>query len=368
MEDLSLPELAESLDRARQGEVAAIRSALEDNQVVGVTGAAESGKSKLLRLAVAPLELDTNVAVVWIDLDGVYSPRHLARRWLRATARAAAGPIAFSHISALGRDMWPGQTRHADHVIREVLRDNYDVVLGAKGNERSKGGDEDIAVALAATDRLVQRTRTLVVVDHLEALELSRAFDVRKLLWQLRAASQRQSAMGIALVCRPGAIDVAADEEAAFYGDGTWIRVESPGRDVWRAATQGWERLDEVLQQTHGHVWSTLLVIDRVRRDRRLSVARAFADLAFEEQRLADRCVQHAASLHRLGPELLRAIANDLGPYQAIPDALSRDVATAARRLELGGMTHRPQRGVWRLVDPLVAAALRDGELTSGFT
>jgi ABC-type cobalamin/Fe3+-siderophores transport system ATPase subunit len=364
MDDLSLAELSESLDRARQDEVAAIRSALDDNQVVGLTGAAESGKSKLLRVALAPLELDANVAVVWIDLDGVYSPRHLARRWLRAVARAAAGPVAFSHMSALGRDMWSGETRRADHVVREVLRDAYDVVLDAKGSERSKGGDEDIAVALAATDRLVLRTRTLVIVDHLEAPELARALDVRKLLWQLRASSQRQSAMGIALVCRPGAVDLAADENAAFYGDGAWITVEPPRPDVWRNATQGWEQLDEVLQLTHGHVWSTLLVIDRVRRDRRLSVARAFADLALEQRRLAARCVQHAGSLHRLGPELLRAIANDIGPYQAIPDALSRDVATAAQRLELGGMTHRPRRGVWRVIDPFVAAALRDGEAT----
>jgi hypothetical protein len=361
MEHLTTGEIAEALDRARAPEIGAIHSALDDHQIVGLSGAAESGKSKLLSLALAPRELDDSSAVVRINLDGVYSPRHLARRWLRAVARATAGPIAFSHMVGLQREVWPGATRQADHAVRNVLQDHYATALGARSDRlRSKGGDEDIARALAATDRLVEMRPTLVAVDHLESPELSGALDVRALLWQLRATSQRTPSLRIALVCRPGAVELAADEDAAFYGDGTWLTIEPPTLDAWLRATPNQADIQEVYGLTRGHFWATLRMLQRLHRDPDLSAAGALADLAIENLPLADRSLQHAGALHRLGPEILRGIANDVGPYQSIPDALSRDVAAAAQRLELGGLAHHPERGVWRVINPLVEAALRD--------
>ena len=360
MEQLTRAELGEALDHARRDEVAAILSALDENQVVGLSGPSEAGKSKLLRVALAPLELAASVAVIHIDLDGVYSPRHLARRWLKEVARATAGPIAFAHMRSLDPDFWPGATRRADHLVREVLLDDYDVVLGAKGEQQSKGGDEEVARALAATDRLLAQRSVLLVFDHLEATELSRALDVRRLLWQVRANSQREQGLRVALVCRPGAIALAADEEGAFYGDGVWMTVDFPRGDVWVEATGGWDGIDELLTLTHGHPWSTLIAADRAIGRRSSGVRRVFEEIALEQRPLVARCVQHAASLHRLGPALLRGLANDAGPYEAIPDALSRDVAAAAQRLALAGITHRPRRGVWQIVNPFVAAGLRD--------
>lgn len=360
MDDLTIADLAESLDVARDAEVGVIRDALDANRFVGVTGPAESGKTKLLQRAVSSTELDRDLAVVWVDLDGVYSARHLARRWLTAVARAAAGPVAFSHIRGLQRDVWPRSTRRADNMLRDLLGVNYDTALGGVTSERGKGGDEDVARALAATERLADLRRILIVVDHLEAPELSRALDARSLLWQVRATSQTTNNVSIAVACRPGAVSLASDENGAFFGDGRWVTVEVPRREVWRAATGDWPPIADIWPLTEGHVWSTFLMVDRTRRDPQSHAVRAFAELAVEQQPLAARSVQHAASLHRLGPQLLRGIANKRGPYRAIPDAPTRDVAAAAQRLELGGLTHRPQRGTWRVINPFVAEVLRD--------
>jgi hypothetical protein len=360
MDELNIAGLAESLDAAREPELAVIRDALDANRFIGVTGPAEAGKTHLLRRAAASAELDRDLAVVWVDLDGVYSPRHLARRWLTAIARAATGQVAFSHIRALQRDVWPRSTRRADNMLREILGENYQAALGAVTSERSKGGDEEVARALASTERLADLKRVLIVVDHLEAPELSRALDVRNLLWQIRATTQASNSVSIAVACRPGAVALASDENSAFFGDGRWVTVEVPRQEVWLAATGDWPPIADIWPLTDGHVWSTFLTVDRLRRDPQTHAVRAFAELAVENQPLAARSVQHAASLHRLGPQLLRGIASKRGPYRAIPDAATRDVAAAAQRLELGGLTHRPQRGTWRVINPFVAEVLRD--------
>jgi hypothetical protein len=363
VEHLTFAEAADRLTRARASEVSAIAAAVEDHQVVGITGPAESGKTKLLRLALVAREVSSDAAVLMVDLDGVRSSRHLAQRWLRAVARAVAGPIAFSHMVGLQRDVWPGQTRHADHEAREVLRSDYELALSARGDPGPAGDEDPMERALAATSRLRRMRPTTVVVDHLEAPELSGAFDVRDLLWKLRAVTQRKKDMSVVLVCRPGAVDVAADEDAAFFGDGTWLTIAPPGVEIWTFATDGWDRIERICELTHGHIWSTAMLVDRVSKSPRLSAARAFATLATEQEPLAARCVQHAASLHRLGPALLLGIANGLGPYQAAPEAQSRDVALAARRLELAGLAYRPQQRVWRIVNPLVARALHDPDV-----
>jgi hypothetical protein len=358
VEHLTLGQIAQALDQARTPEAAAIASALADHRIVGISGPAESGKTTLLQRALAPRQLDAELAVVEIDLDGVSSLRHLTRRWLRGIARAVAGPVAFSHMVSLDREMWPGRTRTADHEAREILRSEYDLALGA--HTRGKPAADELDRALAATARLARVRPTLIVIDHLEAPELSGAFDVRALLWSVRAVTQREKRMSVALACRPGAVSLAADEDGAFFGDGTWLTISPPRRETWRSATDAWERVDRICELTDGHVWSTASLIERVSRREGLRVTGAFDALAREHAPLAARCVQHAATLHRLGPTLMRGIANGLGPYQAAPDAQSRDVAAAAQRLELAGLAYRPRRRVWRIVNPVVARALRE--------
>ena len=362
MEHLTAAEALEALDGARAPETDALASALADHQFVGVAGPAESGKSKLLRRVLAPHELSDETAVVSINLDGAHGARHLAHRWLRAVARAAAGPIAFSHIAGMQRETWPGRTRRADHEARDVLRGDYEVALAPRATGAGLDADA-MERAIAATKRLARGRATVVVVDHLEAPELSGAFDVGDVLWQLRAASQRTKGMAVVVACRPGAVALAAGEDAAFYGDGIWVTISPPTPETWRFATGGWDRIDGICDLTNGHAWTTATLVDRISRSPRLSTRRAFEALAAEQDPLAARCVQHSASLHRLGPTLMLGIANGLGPYQAAPDAQSRDVAIAAQRLELAGLAYRPQQRVWRLVNPVVARALHDPDL-----
>jgi hypothetical protein len=360
MAQLTTREIADALTRAREPMIDAIRSAIDDYQVVGVTGPSESGKSKLSSVALASDESEAGPAVVRVNLDGVYSPRHLTRVWLRAIAKALAGPIAFSNIVAMpGGNLWPTDTRRADHKLREVLVDDYEVAVGRRQDrQRSKGGDEEVARALTATRRLAEEP-AVVFIDHLESPELSGAFDVRAFLWQLRALSQAMPSLRIVLACRPGAVDLASDREAAFFGDGTWLTVAPPSLDEWLSATQNSAAAERAYRYTEGHFSATLLTLERARNPME-GVDAAFAELAREHTPLAQRSLEHAATLHRLGPAVLRAIARDRGPYEAVTDALSRDIATAARRLELAGLVHHARRGHWTVTNPFVGTMLRN--------
>lgn len=353
----------ELLTSARDEEIAALRSALDDNRVLGVAGAAEVGKTTLLRWMLARYGHETGRPIVEVDLDGAYSPRHLAHRWLRAVQRAVAGPIASSHIAALPRSMWPATTHRADHRMREVTGRLMDS-LEQESAQRGWGSQSDVGFGVEATARLAADTRGPVVlwIDHLEAPALSRALDVRDVLWHVRAMSQEHANVRVVLTCRTPATDIAAAEDAAFYEDGTWLTIGAPAPSTWRRMDDD-VAFDEILPLTHGHVWSTLQLLERLTRDRRVAPRSAFRALAVEHGMLTARGVQHAASLHRLGPALLVAIANDRGPYEALPDVLTRDVASAARRLELAGLLDRPRARTWRIVNPLIAECLREPRL-----
>ena len=355
-----LASLSEALTAARSDEIATIQAALREYRVVGVTGGAEVGKSTLLRSALARYAEPGDIPVVAVDLAGVYSPRHLARRWLRAVERAVAGPIASSHIAVLPEAMWPSSTRRAAHRVREAVASSREA-LDEADERRGKGSIEDVAVGIDATARLATRTRGPVVlaVDHLEAPELARSLSVRDVLWHVRTMSQEHSNVQVVLACRSAGVSVATDEKGAFYGDGTWLTIETPGPEVWRRldASVG---LDDALDLTDSHIWSTLLLIDRLQRSSRLSARRAFNALVAEHHDLVARAVQHSAALHAAGPAMLVAIANRRGPYEALTDLPTRDIAVAARRMELAGLIERSRPRVWRIVSPIVAAALRE--------
>lgn len=355
-----LGSLSEALTTARRDEIAAIQATLEDYRVVGVTGGAESGKTTLLQSALARYEQLRSSPVVAIDLDGVYSSRHLARRWLRAVERAVAGPIAASHISALPQTMWPASTHRAAHRVREAVEPMAEALDETSG-QRAKGSIEDVALAIEATARLATSTQGPLVlsVDHLEAPELSRSLRVREVLWHVRALSQAHANVRVVLGCRAAAAVLAADDAGAYYGDGTWLTIETPGREVWRQLDDS-AQLEEVLAMTHGHIWSTLLLMDRLRRSSRISTHRAFLAIVTEHGDLVARAVQHSAGLHAAGPAMLLAIANHRGPYEAMADLPTRDIALAARRLELAGLIERSRPRAWGIVNPIVAAALRD--------
>jgi len=365
-----LAELADRLDHARRPEVNVILRAIQNSHFVGIQGAAETGKTKLLRRAVAALSPPGSPAgaVAYISLDGVYSYRHLARRWLRALARAAAGPVAFSHLDALDRSMWPNSTTAADLRVREVLRHDYSVVMGdERPTDRGKGGSDALIDALNATERLMALSNVTVVIDQVEAPELSRAFDVREALWALREFSQRARDEGdlrIVLGVRTAATDLAAAENAAFFGDGEWITVDVPTAETWSFVAMddpplgngGRAAMSDVLAVTDGHVLSTLQLYARVLAGQPLDVA--VRELVVERDGLAHRSLQYAAALHRLGPAVLEATAKNAPRYSALPDVAPNQIAEVSRRLELAGLTRREGRGQWVLVDPIVARAL----------
>jgi hypothetical protein len=268
--------------------------------------------------------------------------------------------------------------------------------------DRGKGGSDALIDALNATERLMALSNVTVVIDQVEAPELSRAFDVREALWALREFSQRARDEGdlrIVLGARTAATDLAAAENAAFFGDGEWITVDVPTDETWStvavgrfldeelgeggdaaqpgaalteserlsrddwAALQSRTRADyaamqmsDVLAVTRGHVPSTLHLYARVARGQPLDVA--VRDLVIERDSLAHRSLQYAAALHRLGPAVLEATARNAPRYSALPDVAPNQIAEVSRRLELAGLMRREGRGQWVLVDPIVGRAL----------
>ena len=311
---------------------------MNDNKIVGITGPSEVGKTTLLRSTLTPLALaEPARAIARVDLDAVYSPRHLMRRWLRAIAQGAAGPVAFSHIAAgtEARALWPSATRRADHLVRDLLQDDYAVAFqGDREAKPSKGGEQHIARALAATARLADQRPTTLVIDHLESPELSGALDVRNLLWQIRALSQR-SALRVVLACRQSAVDLAADVNAAFYGDGTWLTIEPPKLETWREIATRAPGIERIYELTGGHVWSTVLVLARMDSFKRADDA--FDDAALEHQPLAARCVrraEHAAPARSAG----------LYRHRQRPRAISSDPRRSEQGHRRGSHATRPRR------------------------
>jgi hypothetical protein len=90
------------------------------------------------------------------------------------------------------------------------------------------------------------------------------------------------------------------------------------------------------------------------------TVHAAASDVAGDHTALADRTLQHARSLHRLGGHLVLATAMRRGPYEATPDAPSKDVSTAMRNLHMAGIVRRPDdpHADWELTDPRVGWVL----------
>jgi hypothetical protein len=351
---MSYSSALEPLTAARELFVNELSESLAGFHVTGVTGEAEVGKTALVSAA---LSARIDIEPVRVDLDAAYSPNRLAWEWARALARATLGGVAFSHIDALPEGAWPARTR--SELVRLEDRLGHDIARLVEQSHPDEGVGtlNGVDELMDATITLCSDRQVVLVIDHLEAPSLGfrHPVDVDALLWRIRSASQQAVDLRVVLVARPPAVDLAAGQHAAFYGDGQWLTLRPPSAQQFADATgQPAEVVSEVLSYTAGHIRSTIAVLDRLRRSK--SVHAAAAEVAADHVTLADRTLQHAQSLHRLGRHLVLATATGRGPYEATPDARSKEISAAMRQLHMAGIVRRPEdpHADWELTDPRI--------------
>lgn len=350
---------------ARTAEVDQITERLVSERAIGVVGEFAAGKTRLMRRVIAELETGANVRAATIDLRDAASDTRLAWRWMRALARAVAGPVPFSHMTSLPNSMWPGTTRAAALEARRLLGDDFDWALAEQPTRlspreartaRARARDATLACAIQAT--------TVIAWDHLDAtLDPPRPpFDVSALLWELRGLSQEVDKLHLALVAHPVLAETVVGADAAYAGASV-IEISAPSADVWAQALAGEPALrgalDEVLRLTRRHIPSTILLLHALLARPDAAVGPAFDALTTTQRENANRCLLHASTLHRLGGQLLVALAHGELPYRANPDARStRDVAQALRALWRAGLVTRSPGRRWDVADPFVERLL----------
>jgi hypothetical protein len=346
--------LARELERER---IRRLSEALERERFVGVTGEAEAGKSHLL--AAVARERAGGPLTATLDLAKTYDESHAAWLLLRATAAALVGADTWRRVASA-----PAATGE-DEAFLAVLR-----ALGPLGEVAMQAQpDEELAFGdvVAALARLAREQPVRLVIDHLEAPTLAPRkphIDPAAILWKVRAESQREPNLQVVVACRPEAVELAAGEHAAFYGDGLWWTAERVDISIWQpmpAERRGGVNLDAILELAEGHVSTTLALLA----DERCATAEGprlvFGELIKASEPLASRCLQHARSLHRVGALLLEAVANWLPPYAVVPTLDAKEAYRGLSVLAAAGLIRRPQRGEWAILNPLVGSALRGG-------
>jgi hypothetical protein len=349
-------------------------TAVEQSALVVLEGGAETGKSILLRTLA--IQQEGPLWVVHVDLDGAYSAERLAWLWWRANGRALAGGIAFSHAVSLPESMWPASTRRALLGVDERLGSAAAIALSESPPHDGVPMSHSLGDAIAATSRISQEKPVLLIIDHLEAPLLTPRHPVKlpQLLWQLRAAYQRNTNVRVVLGARRGMVESISSRDAAFFGDGRWVHATRPSVATWEFAIKlalgkRLPALAEIHDLTEGHVATMMDVITRSTNDpdeshaaaQQVTFRLAFDELVHAAGPLVARSIQHARTLDRLGGHILQALARGLGPYEATPGESSRDVQRAVNRLHLAGLVDRNEPRRWRVLNPVVATALRGG-------
>jgi hypothetical protein len=212
----------------RDDEVERIEQQIRARRMVGLEGEVGVGKSMLLaRLRAARTRWAPFRRLV--NLDGAWGIGRTAWLFYYAAAAAISGP-AMSHLVALDESLMPSGSRSAGFTIHSLF--GSEITEAILHGSTLPDDDELLTQAIEVYGKL---SDVLLVIDHLDAPKRSarHPLDVDQLLWRIRGVHQRTRGLRLCLCGRPDAARAAHAKSGAFYGDGIWITVSPPARDVW---------------------------------------------------------------------------------------------------------------------------------------
>ncbi len=346
-----------ALEIARLPEAETITTAVQLNQVVGVLGEGDVGKTETIGQALGPS--NGKLAVVRLDLAGAGSDAHVAFRLALGICRALVdGPqLSVLKVGALV----PASLESRRLELAELL--------GVDGLEEAMrdwpSGEYGLPRALSALEDLARDRGTILWVDHLEAPGLTPRHPLKtdRLLWSLRELGQRLSGLTVVLSGRVADEGTILGPKAAFHQQGQWLSLDNPPATAWMKVARDL-RIEErdaaaLVELTRGHPETTLLaMLEMQRADSVPSAEEALRRLGSAGGALTARAIQHARTLHRLGEQVLVQVALGMRPYGIGQRGSSpqQEITKVLRRLRQAGLLRHD--GNWSVVDPRIAMAV----------
>lgn len=337
-----------------------LRELLEAYPFVGIHGNAGVGKTFTANRVLKRLDAPT----ISIDLARCTSYGDLAYQWARELAVARLASEAVFDIETSEPRHWSSHTFDGITKFAEEFGPHIADLFQNAGRHRDSAFEPDRSLGelTRATASLGETDSAVLFIDHLEAPGLSfrHPVDVAELLWAIRSVSQTHSTLRVLVACRPAAVEIAAGQDAAFYGDGIWIRQAPPGSEDFAKATNAPPHVtDEVISYTRRHVAATLEVLQH-----HATSQRTFESVQYVagcQHDVGTRALEYARSLHRLGGHLLTALAQRRGPYESSRSEQTKTVAAAMTKLSLAGLVDRDEEGGPIIADPRVEWWLTGG-------
>jgi hypothetical protein len=347
-----------ALAAVREQEALEIADALRGERVLGLVGEAEVGKTQTLSQALA----GARERVLYLDLAWAASEEHLGFLLARQIAQALAPADQMSTLGSVG-PLSPG-VEQAHMKLTEILGGGLQEALRAWPS-----GRYGWAPALEGLEALAEQLDLLLWVDHLEAPRLTfrHPLKVAPLLWSLSELVERSGGVRLLVSGREAARADALGPRAAFHGRGRWLTMRAPAPEVWRQVADRIgvpnETASELAALTAGHARTMLLALATVAEaeteGRRPGAEEVLRGLAAKDDGLANRAIEHARSLHRLGGQVLTQAALGQRPYANAQrgSTTTQDLSKALKRLRLAGLLRHERR--WTVVNPLIAMRLR---------
>ena len=218
----------------------------------------------------------------------------------------------------------------------------------------------------------VANGNVLLVIDHLDSLlENITARAAEELLAVLRAERQASGSAELLLVGRPQGrlVDALHDPSAALFHAGQSIRMRraSPARIVDDlAVARPWTDLPvgtirdaaELAEGAPAILWRILDLVRQVPAESApLSTQWAWDRIEDLNQPVVAQQFELLGGAHRLAPTVVAALAHGVGPYEAPSNPKS--VRDALSALRARGIVWSPEKGRWRIADPLLASWAR---------
>ncbi len=349
-----------ALAASRAGEAQRIAEMLSENNVVGVLGEAEVGKTQTIRQALSTISGD--VPVLYLDLDGAAGDEHIGFLLAKQIARVLLRGTDLSLLS-VGVLVPPRLER-----TRLVLAEMLGIEGMAEALREWPSGRYSSIAALRAVEVLADHRDLILWIDHVEAPRLTPRHPIKtdRLLWGIREMSQRHERVRVLVSAREGIEDEIIGAKAAFHQQGRWLPFDVPTTVAWCEVAARLEvstrTAQELVALTGGHPQTMLLALVTLKMADGGWPSRAediLEELAAHDDGLAARAIQHARSLHRLGGQVLIQIARAQRPYGAAQrgSATPQEISKVLARLRLAGLLRRADR--WEIVNPLVAIKMR---------